>query len=97
MLVFFTKMGIAVMPLFSFLDSKVAIAVIMQLEDENKSDKADPEKDAVKEKKAFDEHTRAYYEYRPVQLHEVNKLHNKDRSLLVRPYHPIIPTPPPNI
>jgi len=97
MLVFFTKMAISVMPLFSFMDSKIAIAVIMQLEHENKTDKTDSEKDAIKEKKLFDEHTFAYFEYRPVQLNELNELHNQEKSLLVRPYHPIIPTPPPNI
>ena len=97
MFVFFTKMAISVMPLFSFLDSKIAIAVIMQLEHEDKTDKADPEKDAVKEKKAFDEHTFAYFEYRPVQLNDINKLHNQERSLLVKPYHPVVPTPPPNV
>ena len=97
MFVFFTKMAISVMPLFSFLDSKIAIAVIMQLEHENKTDKADPDKDAVKEKKSFDEHTFAYFEYSPVQLNETNELHNQEKSLLVRPYHPIVPTPPPNV
>ena len=97
MFVFFTKMAISVMPLFSFMDSKIAIAVIMQLEHEDKTEKADPEKDVVKGKKAFDEHTFAYFEYRPFQLNKINELHNQEKSLLVKPYHPIVPTPPPNV
>lgn len=97
MFVFFAKMTISIMPLFSFLDSKIAIAVIMQLEHENKTDKADPEKDAVKEKKSFDEHFISYFEFRPVQLMETNLLHNLEKTLLVRPYHPVVPTPPPNV
>lgn len=85
------------MPLFSFVDSKIAVAVIMQLEHENKTDKDDFEKDFLKEKKGFDEHTLAAFEFRPMQLHEANVLHNLERTLLVRPYHPIVPTPPPNV
>ena len=95
--VFFTKMVISVMPLFSFLDSKLAVAVIMQLEHENKTDKDGFEKDTVKEKVSFDEHTISAFEFRPLQLRESNVLHNLERTLLVRPYHPIVPTPPPNV
>jgi hypothetical protein len=95
--VFFTKMVISVMPLFSFLDSKIAAAVIMQLEHENKTDKDDLEKDAAKEKKSFDEHTIAAFEFRPMRLHESNTLNNLEKTLLVQPYHPIVPTPPPNV
>ncbi len=79
------------------MDSKMAIAVILQLEHENKTDKADYEKDGVKEKKSFDDHTLSYFEYRPMQLSEINELHNQERTLLVKPYHPIVPTPPPNV
>ena len=93
--VFFAKMVISVMPLFSFLDSKIAVAVILQLEHENKTDKDDFDKDFLK--KGFDEHTLAAFEFRPMQLHEANVLHNLERTLLVRPYHPIVPTPPPNV
>ena len=96
MLVFFIKMTIAVAPIFSMFDSRLAHAVIMQLEHENKSDKADPEKDAVKEKKSFDEHFLAFFEFRPVVLLESNVLHNLEKTLLVQLYHPTVPTPPPN-
>lgn len=85
------------MPLFSFLDSKIAVAVIMQLEHENKTDKDDLEKDGTKEKKSFDELTLAAFEFRPLLLHESNVLHNLEKTLLVQPYHPIVPTPPPNV
>ena len=95
--IFFIKMVISVMPLFSFMDSKIAAAVIMQLEHENKTDKDDLEKDAAKEKKSFDEHTIAAFEFRPLQLLESNALHNLEKTLLVQPYHPIVPTPPPNV
>ena len=95
--VFFAKMVISVMPLFSFLDSKIAVAVILQLEHENKTDKDDFDKDILKEKKGFDEYTLAAFEFRPLELLETNVLHNLERTLLVRPYHPIVPTPPPNV
>ncbi len=97
MFVFFAKMIISVMPLFSFLDSKIAIAVIMQLEHENKTEKADSDKDSVKEKKSFDEIFVSYFEFRPVQLKEASLLHNLEKTLLVRPFHPVVPTPPPNV
>jgi hypothetical protein len=85
------------MPLFSFLDSKLAVAVIMQLEHENKADNDGLDKDAPLEKKSFDEHTIIAFEFRPMQLRESNVLHNLERTLLVHPYHPIVPTPPPNV
>ena len=85
------------MPIFSFLDSKIAVAVIMQLEHENKTDKDGMEKDDVKEKKSFDELTITVFEFRPLQLRETNALHNLEKALLVQPYHPIVPTPPPNV
>ena len=84
------------MPIFSMFDSKLAIAVIMQLEHENKTEKGDIDKDAVKEKKAFDDHLISFFEFRPIILQEINVLHNLEKSLLVQPYHPVVPTPPPN-
>jgi len=95
--VFFTKMAISVTPLFSFLDSKLAVAVIMQLEHECKTDKDGLEKDAPTEKKSFDEHTIISFEFRPLHLRETNVLQNLEGILLVHPYHPIVPTPPPNV
>jgi hypothetical protein len=89
-------MSISLVPLFSFLDSDTAHSVIMQLEHENKTGKDDPEKDIFKEKKSFDEHLISFFEYNPI-LTETNILHNLEHSLLVRPYHPVVPTPPPNV
>jgi len=97
MFVFSAKMFIAVAPIFTMFDSKLAHAVIMQLEHENKSEKADPEKDAAKEKKSFDDEPfLTFFEFRPVILLETNVLHNLEKSLLVQLYHPTVPTPPPN-
>ncbi|RZA03899.1 MAG: hypothetical protein EOP47_01360 [Sphingobacteriaceae bacterium] len=95
--VFFAKMVISVMPLFSFLDSKLAVAVILQLEHENKSDKDDFEKDFLKEKKSFDEHTLSAFEFKPLALAESGALQTLENTLLVRPFHPVVPTPPPNV
>ncbi len=85
------------MPLFSFLDSKLAVAVILQLEHENKTDKDDLEKDFTKEKKSFDELNAASFDFKPILLLESSTLQNLEKTLLVHPYHPIVPTPPPNV
>ncbi len=77
-------------------DSKLAIAVIMQLEHESKAEKGDVDKDALKEKKACDEHFISFFEFSPVILQEVNILHNLEKTLPVQLYHPTVPTPPPN-
>jgi len=94
--VFFIKMSISIAPLFSFVDSKTAHAVIMQLEQETKSEKEGVDKDALKEKKAFDEHLIAFFEYRPFIV-ETNILHNLENSLYIQEYHAVVPTPPPNV
>jgi hypothetical protein len=96
MAVFVVKMSISLVPLFSFLDSSTARAVIMQLEQETKGEKENPDKDAFKEKKSFDEHLLAVFHYDPYLL-ETNYLHNREHSLLVRLYDPVVPTPPPNV
>ena len=85
------------MPLFSFLDSKLAVAVIMQLEHENKSDNDGLEKDAPKEKISFDEHTITAFEFKPLALVQSGALQTLEHTLLVRPFHPVVPTPPPNV
>lgn len=95
--VFFAKMVISVMPLFSFVDSKMAVAVIMQLEHENKTDKDDFEKDFFKGKKGFDEHTLTAFVFKPLASMESNALQTLEHTLLVRPFHPVVPTPPPNV
>ena len=94
-IVFSAKMVISVIPIFSMLDAKVVASVIMQLEQENKSDKDNTDKDALKEKKNFDEHTYTFFDYKPI-LVETNRLHNKEKALAVRLYHKVVPTPPPN-
>ncbi len=96
MLVFLSKMIISVVPIFSFLDSKVAISVIMQLEQETKGEKENPDKDSFKEKKSIDEHLLTNFHYNPLVL-ETNCLHNQEDALLVQLYHRVVPTPPPNV
>lgn len=94
--VFVVKMSISLAPLFTFLDSGTARAVIMQLEQETKGEKENPDKDAFKEKKSFDEHLLAIFHYDPFLL-ETNYLHNQEHALLVQLFHPVVPTPPPNV
>lgn len=96
MVIFFIKMSIGVIPLFSIFDSKIAASVIMQLEQETKSEKDGLEKDATKEKKVFDEQLYASFHYNPIFL-ESSHLHTLEKSLLVQLYHPVVPTPPPNV
>jgi hypothetical protein len=96
MFVFVVKMSISLAPLFTFLDSNTARAVIMQLEQETKGEKENPDKDAFKEKKSFDEHLLALFHYDPFLL-ETNYLHNQEHALLVQLFHPVVPTPPPNV
>ncbi|MFD0792567.1 hypothetical protein ACFQZX_03000 [Mucilaginibacter litoreus] len=94
--IFVAKMVISVAPVFLCLDNKTVRAVIMQLEHETKNEKEDPEKDAFKEKKVFDEDLNHLTIYRPF-IAETNILHNQERSLYQQVYHPVVPTPPPNV
>lgn len=96
MIVFSIKMFISIIPIFSFLDSKIAASVILQLEQETKGEKDSTEKDSFKEKKSFDDHVFAFFHYSPL-LVETNCLHNQEKALLVQLYHPVVPTPPPNV
>ena len=96
MIVFTAKMTISLVPLFSFLDRTTASAVIMQLEQETKADKENPDKDGFKEKKCFDEQISAFFHYDPF-LVQTNCLHTQEHALLVQLYHPVVPTPPPNV
>ncbi|QXV67223.1 hypothetical protein INP83_09095 [Mucilaginibacter sp. 21P] len=93
--IFVVKMFISIAPVYLSLDNKHVRAVIMQLEHETKNEKEDPEKDAFKEKKAFDENFVYLNIYRPIVL-ENNILHSQERSLYQQVYHPVVPTPPPN-
>jgi len=96
MIVFSAKMTISVIPIFSLFDAKIAASVIMQLEQETKGEKDSTEKESLKEKKSFDEHTYCFFDYTPI-LVETNCLHNKEKALAIRLYHKVVPTPPPNV
>ena len=93
--IFLIKMGISLAPLFSAIDSKTAAAVIMQLEQDTKGDKDDLNKDALKEKKIFDDHLLISFAHQHY-ITELNVLYNLEKSLYVQSYHPVVPTPPPN-
>jgi hypothetical protein len=95
MFIFIIKMAISVAPVFLCLDNKAVKAVIMQIENESKNEKEDPEKSAFKDKKSFDEnvnHIIAYTDF----IAETRILHNLENSLYRQVYHPVVPTPPPN-
>jgi len=94
--VFMIKMAISLAPAFLYLDNKTVRAVILQLEQESKTEKENPDKDAFKEKKVFDEyylHSVAYITF----VAENNILHNQEDHLYKQAYHPVVPTPPPNV
>ena len=95
MSIFIMKMTISVAPAFLCLNNKAVKAVIMQLENETKSEKEDPEKDAFKEKKVFDETYLHFVVYKTFIV-ETNVLHNQEHALYAEIYHPVVPTPPPN-
>ena len=89
-------MIISVAPVFTNLNNKTVNAVITQLEQETKGEKDSPEKDALKEKKVFDE-IMVYYEDFKLLVIETNILHNKEKSLFKQVYHKVVTTPTPNI
>jgi hypothetical protein len=95
MSIFLIKLAISITPVFLCMDNKAVKAVIMQLENETKAEKEDPEKSSFKEKKSYDEnvnHIIAYTAY----ITEEKVLHNLENSLYTQVYHPVVPTPPPN-
>ena len=96
MSIFLMKMAISIAPVFLSLNNKNVSEVIMQLEHETKTEKDDPEKDAFKDKKFFDESLLSLTIYQPFMV-ETNVLHNLERSLYTELYHPVVPTPPPNV
>jgi hypothetical protein len=53
--IFISKMIIALMPVLLSASNKNVNAVIMQLEQDSKNEKEDPDKSGIKEKKFFDE------------------------------------------
>jgi hypothetical protein len=94
--VFMIKMAISLAPAFLVLNSKAVRAVILQLEQETKSEKDIPDKDTFKEKKVFDEYYFHSMEFITF-ITESKVLHNQEHSLLIQLYHPVVPTPPPNV
>jgi hypothetical protein len=97
MMIFVAKMIISVAPVFLSLNNKTVNAVIMQLENENKNDKDDLEKESTKEKKFFDEDVQLAYQPLLVLLTIENKLHIQLGHRLYQPsHHPSVLTPPPN-
>jgi hypothetical protein len=94
--VFILKMAISLAPVFLYLDSKAVSAVILQLEQESKGEKDVSDKDIFKEKKVFDEYDLHSVDFITFVV-ENNVLHNQEHSLYKQVYHPIVPTPPPNV
>lgn len=93
--IFFSKMVISIAPVIFQLDNKVVNAVIMQLENETKSEKENPDKEDFKEKKSFDEYYTHLVRYN-IHVIEVNILHNQESLIYHEVYYPVVPTPPPN-
>jgi len=95
LLIFFGKIAMPLAPLFSFMNTKTASSVIMQLEHETKTDKEDQDKEMFKDKKLFGEQLLSFFEYKSL-VGEMNVLHTLENSLYIQTYHPVVPTPPPN-
>jgi hypothetical protein len=96
MFIFFIKMTFALAPAILSLNNKLFSNIVLPLDQESKTDKDDPEKDAFKEKKVFDEyilHNLAYQSY----LHETKVFYNAEHSLFKQVFYPVVPTPPPNV
>ncbi|RYD92716.1 MAG: hypothetical protein EOP54_20365 [Sphingobacteriales bacterium] len=93
--IFFAKMVISVAPVIFRLDNKVVRAVILQLENESKSEKDTTDKETIKEKKTFDEYYTHLVRFN-VHVQEVNILHNQEDLIYDSVYYPSVLTPPPN-
>lgn len=96
MSVFMLKMAISLAPVFLYLDSKAVSSVILQLEQESKGEKDTTDKDSFKEKKIFDEYYFHSVDFITFVV-ETTVLHNQEHSLYLQTYHPVVPTPPPNV
>ena len=97
MMIFISKMIISVAPAFISLNNKTVHAVIMQLEQESKNEKDDPDKEGSKDKKFFDEDFQ--FVFQPVQVPftiKTNKLLSPEHALYHPDHHPSVPTPPPD-
>lgn len=97
MFIFMTKMFISVAPVFMSLNNKTVNAAITQLEQETKGEKDSPEKDTSKDKKFCDEDFMVFTFEHLTIVEENNILHNQEKSLYTQVYHPVVPTPPPNV
>jgi len=97
MMIFMAKMIISVAPAFLSLNNKTVNAVIMQLELENKNEKDDPDKEAGKDKKFFDEDFQFVYHavHVPVTIN-INPLLNLKHPHYQSGHHLTVPTPPPD-
>ncbi|WP_462266358.1 hypothetical protein [Mucilaginibacter sp.] len=93
--IFMLKMLALVTPAFISLFSKTESSLVSAMEQESKTDKEDPDKDAFKEKKFFDENCFYYPEYRFVNCITVLEYSIHQHGCL-QLYHPTVPTPPPN-
>ncbi|MGZ3754948.1 MAG: hypothetical protein ACXVAY_18770 [Mucilaginibacter sp.] len=96
--VFAIKTSVCVIPALLSISNKEIKNALTQLELDNKTEKDSSEKDNTSKdflKKVCDD----FNEHIPVftaLLIESNILHNRERSLYVELYHPVVPTPPPN-
>ena len=98
MMIFVSKMIISVAPAFLSLNNKTVNAVIMQLEQEGKNDKEDPDKDSSKDKKFFDEDFQSYYQPEQIPLlFELTSLLVHFHALYQPNHHPSVSTPPPDV
>jgi hypothetical protein len=97
MMIFISKMIISVAPAFLSLNSKTVNAVIMQLEQETKNEKEDPDKEGSKDKKFFDED--CFYCYHALVVSMVIEAVSQrgfEHSLYQPNHHPSVSTPPPD-
>jgi hypothetical protein len=92
--IFATKMVLSGAPVFFSLDKKLMRAVIMQLEEETKGEGT---KDSIKyaDHKLMFQHIHDFYIPVVIDHGYTNEIIEHSRRY-VDPYHPMVPTPPPN-
>lgn len=94
--VFFVKMLISAAPLLvEHIDSKAVMAVIMQLEIENNSEKSSPEKAKELSLKEFCTTLPDFTFSNPIKHLSGTPAHIQDDEH-VQTFYPAVPTPPPN-
>lgn len=92
--VFILKMLVAAVPVLLDINKTKINAAVLQLELDTKTDKEDPGKDLLKEKKFFDEYLTFLFEFKAF-VAESDLLRNSENTLYTQLYHPTVPTPPP--